>query len=153
MSFRSQLPASSLVLMAVILVFATPAAAQILTVETDLAVYVVGAVVQITIHNPTEEPATLVSWPFTFITHEETNACVWGCVGLPVVTEVMPGETLVEHHHTSFLPDPPGTYRVTIAEAGTGLPPLPPSNWTEYELLEPISSEKMAWGGVKSLYR
>jgi len=127
------------------------AQAGVLTVETGQAVYATGDPIQITITNPTTEPVELSSDPCYSIVHDATQTCVVGCLGLPVITTILPGESLVYEHGSYLLPDPVGFYTVTVHELDGGAPadPLPT---TQYFLEDVIESESTTWGAVKALY-
>jgi hypothetical protein len=127
-----------------LLLAATAAIAEI-TVTTDKPVYEVGEVVRISAHNSGPEDVELVSFPHFQIWHEASGACVYGCVGLPVVELFPAGETVTTERNTGAAPDEPGTYIVGIAVLDG------PS--TTYTLLADVEEERDSWTTLKARYR
>jgi hypothetical protein len=144
---------SFLLIPLIVAVLATAAPAQLTTVETDAATYDPGQTVRITIHNPSDQTATLNSVPGYAILHEETGNCMYGCLGLPDLTILEAGENIVHNWDTSIHPDPVGTYTVFVHEVGTGAPPDPAPPSITYTLGNPTANKRKAWSGIKSFYR
>lgn len=141
------------VTVALVLMTATlPAAAQNVTVTTDQEIYPIGAIVEINVHNAGPDDAEFNSSPFIAIEHLDTYECIFGCIGLPVMTPLPAGTTHVQYWDTNQISDLPGRYRVT-AHISMIAPPFDPPPSTEYTLVDPSPAEMRAWGGVKSLYR
>jgi len=127
---------------------ASPAVAQ-LTVVTDRAEYTVGETVAITIHNAGPSVAQFNSFPAYTLAHVESGACLYGCVGLPVIWDMQPGETLASSRATGNLPDPPGLYRIQLV----GTSGDPGSVLTAEYLLSPaVGADASTWGQVKRLF-
>jgi len=131
----------------------TLGAAQDLTVVTDAAVYNLGATVEITIHNPTDHNVDITSSPYFGIVHVETQNCMYGCLGLPVMSTLSAGETVVFQYDTSWNPDPVGYFQVVVFESTIGSIPPPPPPTVEYRLIDPTGNEDKNWCSVKTLYR
>lgn len=131
---------------------ALPAAAQNITIETDQSVYHVGDLVEITVSNLGPADAQFMSAPYIAIVHLETEDCIYGCVGLPVITPFPAGEIHVETWNTGLFPDQPGTYEVgaivAIQEPGRS-----ERTSAVYTLVDPTPAAERTWGEVKSLYR
>jgi len=136
----------------VLLTAALPIAAQNVTVETDQTVYTLGATVEITVHNAGPADAEFNSSPLIAIVYLDTFECIYGCVGLPVMTTFPAGTTHVEHWDTGWRPDQPGHYQVTAHVWMTGMPPDPPPS-VQYILVEPSPNAMRTWSEVKSLFR
>ena len=100
-----------------------PALAEI-TLTTDKAMYCVGEVVHITAHNAGPDEEQFNSAPFFLIYNADTNECLFGCLGLPVMTPFPVGETVSMEWDTGNSPDVPGNYTVE----GRGI------QWTQHEL-------------------
>jgi hypothetical protein len=135
--------ASSLVVL-MILAVACAAFADI-TLTTDKSTYEVGEIVHITAHNNGPLVEEFVSFPFFQIYNEDNQECVYGCVGLPVITPFGVGETVTMDYDTGAMPDIPGNYRVGIAVLG--------GPTTGYVLTGEVPAEASSWGSVKVLYR
>ena len=116
-----------------------------ITLTTDKTVYEVNEIVHITAHNNGPDVEMLVSAPFFAIFNDDLNECVFGCLGLPVVTPFEVGETVSMDWDTGFFPDPPGTYTVWVAINGG------PS--ISYLLNPAVATEASSWGELKALYR
>lgn len=116
-----------------------------ITLTTDKSLYDIGETVHITAHNngPTEE--MFISAPFFIIYNDDTDECVFGCVGLPVVTPFPVGETVTMDYDTGSAPDIAGNYIIGIA-VNNG-PTI------GYVLNGPVAAETNSWGAVKALYR
>ncbi|MBC8423262.1 hypothetical protein H8E07_03990 [bacterium] len=128
-------------------------AAQDLTVVTGATSYNLGETVEITIHNPTDHTVEINSYPYLGIVHEETQSCVYGCVGLPVMESISAGETVVIQYDTSTNTDPAGSYQIVVYEFQAGTFPPPPLPTTEYTLIDPTGNEDKQWSSLKTLYR
>ncbi|MBU1071612.1 hypothetical protein KKG45_00030 [bacterium] len=138
--------------MIVLVTVVLPVAGQNVTIETDQPVYALGAPVEITVHNAGPEDAEFNSSPFIAIVNLDASECIYGCVGLPVMTTFPAGATHVEDWDTGVIQDQPGHYRVTANVFMTGMPPDPPPS-AEYTLVDPSPNEMRTWGAVKTLYR
>ncbi len=138
-------PIRTLFLLVALLLAATVAVAAV-TVVTDKDSYIVGETVQITIHNSGPEDVEFNSAPFIVIYDLDTNECLYGCVGLPVMTPFPAGSTVTEAWDTGVGPDLPGNYRVSVNS-------LDASAATDYFLTGGVSVETSSWGAVKALYR
>lgn len=147
MSHRTRIAAAAVLL----LLAALPTAAQNVTVETDQDVYHVGDLVEITVSNLGPADAQFLSAPYIAIIHLETDDCIYGCVGLPVITPFPAGAVHVESWDTGQFPDRPGTYRVSAAVAMAGLGRDVTS--AVYTLVDPTPNAALTWSGVKTLYR
>lgn len=116
------------------------------TVVTDEDDYNVGETVRITIHNIGPEDVEFNSAPFIMITNLDTNDCVYGCTGLPVMTPFPAGTTVTESWDTGLHPDVPGIYRVRVNILDTSIT-------ADYVLDEGVGVANRSWGAVKALYR
>jgi hypothetical protein len=134
----------SLLIALILLTTTCPAFADI-TLTTDKATYEVGEIVHITAHNNGPLVEQFISYPFFQIFNEDTLECVFGCVGLPVITPFGVGETVTMDYDTGVAPDIPGNYGVGIAIING------PS--TGYVLTGEVAAEAVSWGNVKVLYR
>jgi hypothetical protein len=122
----------------------TPTLAEI-TITTDKPSYELGEIVHITAHNagPTEEQ--FVSDPFFHIANVDVNECVFGCVGLPVVTPFPVGETVSLDWDTGTMTLLPGNYSAgVVATNGASI---------NFILTEVVATEASSWGALKALYR
>lgn len=122
----------------------TTAQAEI-TVTTDKPSYEMGEIVQITAHNAGPEDEMFYSDPFFYIGNDDLNECVYGCVGLPVVTPFPAGETVAMGWDTGGMPFIPGNYSVAVV-ASNGA-------WASFVLTEIVGTEASSWSTVKALYR
>lgn len=116
-----------------------------ITLTTDKSTYEVGEIVYITATNNGPLMEEFVSFPFFQIWNLDIPECIYGCVGLPVITPFGVGETVTMDHDTGAMPDTPGNYGVGIAVLG--------GPTTEYILTGGVASEASSWGNVKALYR
>jgi hypothetical protein len=116
-----------------------------ITLTTDKPVYFVGEIVHITAHNNGPDVEELVSDPYFVIFNEDTSECVFGCVGLPVVTPLEVGETVFLDWDTGAVPDVPGNYSVFVAANGVAS--------VSYFLNAAVSNETRSWGDLKALFR
>jgi len=136
--------AATLVLCAVV-----PATAQ-LTVVTDESSYVVGDVVEITIHNAGPSVVMFVGTPHYSITHLESGAVVYGETLLPELTYLPVGATEVFNFDTDAYPHELGHYQILLhvleSDPGSILE-------TTYLLEEAVTDETMAWSALKASYR
>ena len=134
---------------AVVLCAVVPATAQ-LTVVTDESSYVVGDVVEITIHNAGPSVVMFVGTPYYSITHLESGAVVYGETQLPEITYLPVGATEVFDFDTDAYPHEPGHYRIGLhvleSDPGSILE-------TTYLLEEAVPDETTAWGALKASYR
>ena len=138
-------PIRTLFLLIALLLTATIAVAAV-TVVTDEDSYNVGETVNITIHNSGPEDVEFNSAPYIVITNLDTNDCLYGCTGLPVITPFPAGSTVTDTWDTGVNPDVPGIYRVGVNILGASIT-------TDYVLTEGVSVEASSWGAVKALYR
>ena len=134
----------SLLIVLIMLTATSPAFSDI-TLTTDKSIYEVGEIVHITAHNNWPLVEQFVSYPFFQIFNEDTLECVFGCVGLPVITPFGVGETVTMDYDTGAMPDIPGNYGVGIAVLG--------GPTTSYVLTGEVAAEASSWGNVKVLYR
>jgi len=81
-------------LLILLLLGATGTALAEITLTTDKPVYALGEIVHITAHNAGPTAEEFLSYPFFIIFNEDTNECVTGCAGLPVITPFAVGETV-----------------------------------------------------------
>ncbi len=134
---------------AIVLALAAPALAQ-LTVVTDESTYVVGDVVEITIHNGGPSEAVFAGSPLYSILHVESGAVIYGETQVPEITFFGVGETEVFGHDTDAYPHEPGHYRIVLNVFFCD-----PGSITEttYVLDPPVDVESMAWGAIKALSR
>jgi hypothetical protein len=142
MPFRFRFPALPLTLFA--LATATAALAGI-TLTTDQPAYVVGDIVHITAHNNGPDLEQFMSDPFFFIHNDDLDECVFGCVGLPVITPFEVGATVSMDWDAGFFPDAAGNYSVSLATAS--------GPTVSYILNAPVSTETSSWGRLKALFR
>jgi hypothetical protein len=124
---------------------ATLAAAAV-SVSTDKDSYVVGEVVQVTVHNSGPEDLEFVSIPLIAIANTGTQECIYGCAGLPVVTPFPAGDTVTESWDTGAGPDEIGTYVVTPHILGD-------DSSAQYILSAGVPETDSSWGAIKALYR
>jgi hypothetical protein len=134
---------------AVVLCFVAPAMAQ-LTVVTDEATYVVGDVVEITIHNAGPSVVMFVGTPHFLIAHVESGVVVYGETQVPDITYLPVGGTERFDFDTGAYPHEPGLYRIWLSvlesDPGSILE-------TTYVLQAAVTAEATAWGEIKALYR
>lgn len=137
----------ALVIAFAFLCLAAPAVAQ-LTVATDEAVYIVGDVVEITIHNGGPSVATFVGSPLYSIVHVESGVYAYGETLVPDITFFQVGQTAVFTFATAAYPHEPGHYRVYLNVLGSD-----PGSILEttYTLEEPVSTEATTWSRLKAL--
>jgi len=152
MASRTRAPGICLFAATVLATAAGPSAAQDVTVATDLETYPVGAVVEVSVHNAGPGNAEFNSSPFIAIECLDTYECLFGCVGLPVMTTLPADSTHVQYWDTGQIPDTPGRYRVTAHILDLD-PPFDPPPSAEYTLVDPSPAQAKSWSGVKSLYR
>jgi hypothetical protein len=131
-------------LVALLLAHSGGAIAEVI-VTTDKPVYEVGEIVLITARNAGPEDESLVSSPAFAIWNLDTEKCVHGCVGLPVVTPFPVGATISMEWDTGLEPDAPGNYLVRVAL--TDGPSL------TYVLASGVSNDLSSWATLKSRYR
>jgi hypothetical protein len=86
-----------------------------------------------------------LSAPFFLIFNEDTQECVYGCVGLPVITPFAVGETVTMDYDTGLNPDIPGNYSVGLAVTN--------GPTTGYVLTDAVAVEAESWSGLKALFR
>lgn len=122
-----------------------PTALADITLTLDQAEYYVGDIVHATAHNNGPNVEMFVSAPFFLIYNDDLNECVFGCVGLPVITPFEVGETVTMDWDTGFFPDIPGNYSVSLAVTG--------GTSVSYVLNAPVAMEAHSWGAVKALFR
>ena len=132
----------SLICLLLLLLLPLTAAAQV-TLSLDNSEYVRGEWVEITLHNGTDQSVTLTSSPWYCVVRNDGPYP--GCVGLPVIEELLPGETRVSHHDTGALPDPPGEYSIGAATSG-----VDPATYT---LVCPVANERTRGTTLKATYR
>lgn len=135
------------------ILIAGSAAAYNLTVATDADTYRIGDVVHIAVTNPTDHTISCNSYPIIGIQYVPTSACVYGCIGLPVIEDLPAGAVVTIDHDTGGGAEAPGEYRVVVFEIYDGGFPVPDRPSTSYVLVDPTPDETTAWGGVKTLYR
>jgi hypothetical protein len=133
---------------AVVLCSVAPAMAQ-LTVVTDEATYVVGNVVEITIHNAGPSVVMFVGTPHFSITHVESGVTVYGETQVPDITYLPVGATEVFDFDTDAYPHDPGHYRIWLhvieSDPGSILE-------ATYVLEAVVDDETTTWSGIKALY-
>lgn len=115
------------------------------TITTDKSSYEVGEIVLIEAHNHGPEDEWIVSTPWFTIWNADEETCVYGCLGLPEVTEFPAGETVSMDWDTGSSPDAPGNYSVRINVLDG-----PAAN---YGLTVGVSREQHGWTALKSRYR
>jgi hypothetical protein len=115
------------------------------SVTTDKPVYEVGEIVRITAHNAGPGDEQLVSEPFFVIWNLDVEACVYGCLGLPVVTPFPAGQTISLEWDTGLHSDPPGNYAVSVATLDG------PS--TTYLLTGEVPNDQSSWTTLKARHR
>jgi len=123
---------------------AAPLLAQVVTVTTDKDEYIVGETVHAIMHNAGPGSAWIVSTPYFSVVHVEAEECLFGCVGLPEVTELPEGESVAMDWDTGDRPDEPGTYRIRGHAGGD------PATYT---LTASVPVEPLSWSAIKTLYR
>ena len=112
---------------------------------TDKPEYEVGEIVHIKAHNAGPMAETFVSDPYFSIWNQDTDKCVFGCVGLPVITPFPAGETVSMDWDTGSSPDDPGNYIVRVAVIDG------PS--VSYVLTVKVDADRNSWSSLKVLYR
>ena len=112
---------------------------------TDKESYTVGEIVHLEATNVGPLPTQFVSYPRFLIFNTDTDECVYGCLGLPVVEPFPVGVTVSLDWDTGMIPDPPGNYRVGLSA------PEAPSVF--YVLTDVVDVEPHSWGALKALYR
>ncbi len=142
MQTRTLIPALLLALLACSA--AGTALAEIILI-TDKPEYSVGEIVHISAHNTGPDVEQFLSFPFFAIFNEDTNDCIFGCIGLPVITPFEVGETVSMEWDTGSIPDVPGHHTVSVAV--TNGPTV------GYILTDAVSVESYSWGTLKAVYR
>lgn len=116
-----------------------------ITLTLDQTDYVVGDIVHATAHNNGPNVEMFLSAPFFLIYNDDLPECVFGCVGLPVITPFEVGETVTMDWDTGFFPDIPGNYSVSLVVTG--------GTSVSYILNAPVATEAHSWGVLKALFR
>ena len=129
-----------------LLVLAASSALAEVVITTDKPAYLMGEIVQITVQNTGPLGTDFVSAPFVSIYNVDTNECLLGCVGLPVVTPFPAGATETYAWDTGWNPDPVGTYRVFANILGV-------TDFAQYTLTGEVDIQAVSWGAIKALYR
>ena len=106
----------------------------------------VGDMVHITAYNAGPEDEQFNSYPFFQIYNADTFDCLFGCLGLPVMTDFPVGETVTMDRDTGDNSDPPGLNSVSMAVLFGG-----PT--VSYLLTDAVQTVPESWGAVKVLYR
>jgi hypothetical protein len=133
------------VLLAALLSGTADSASAEIILTTDKPEYEVGEIVHITAHNAGPMAEDFVSDPHFIIWNQDTDKCVFGCVGLPVVTPFPVGETVSMDWDTGSSPDDPGNYIVRVAVIDG------PS--VSYVLTVKVDADRNSWSILKVLYR
>lgn len=142
MQTRTLIPALLLALLACCA--AGTALAEII-LTTDKSEYSVGEIVHISAHNAGPEVEQFLSAPFFAIFNEDTSDCIFGCIGLPVVTPFAVGETVSMEWDTGAMPDVPGHHTVSV--------PVTDGPTVGYILTDAVPVEPQSWGTLKAVYR
>lgn len=135
----------TILLLSLLTLLAASALAEV-TITTDKIAYLTGEIVQITIQNTGPFDTAFNSDPLIQLHNMDTSECLFGCVGLAVMTPFPAGSTEVINHDTGQYSDPVGNYRVYVNI--TGLPVF-----TDYAVTGEVGTEAMSWGTIKALYR
>lgn len=141
------------ILLVSMLIAALPASAQ-LTVVANQSDYYLGEIVHLTIHNTGPHVAVFLSVPVFAVMRVSDGECVFGCVGLPVLTQMSVGETWHLDFDTSACSTPGpglfGMYRVDLmgssSDPGSVLS-------TTFRLYDALDVQPLAWGTLKGTYR
>jgi len=142
MSTRTRIPA----LLLALLWLCTPGTTLAdITLTTDHSNYDIGDIVHITAHNNGPNEEQFLSFPYFIIYNDDTDECVFGCVGLPVVTPFAVGETVTMDYDTGIVPDIAGNYTVGIVVTN--------GTTVSYVLNGPVAAEAKSWSDLKALYR
>ena len=120
------------------------ASAEII-LTTDKPEYEAGEIVHVTAHNAGPGTEQFVSDPYYVIWNQDTDKCVSGCLGLPVVTAFPAGETVSMDWDTGLSDDDPGNYIVRVAVIDG------PS--VSYVLTVKVDAGRNSWSSLKVLYR
>jgi hypothetical protein len=116
------------------------------SLSTDKNHYEVGEVVHISIHNSGPENLYFSSYPFVVAATTNPPQCVYGCVGLPVVTDFPADTTAEDSWDTGIGEVPPGEYRIAPSITGVDVS-------TTIHLHEKLGSGDPTWSMVKGQYR
>lgn len=132
---------------------ALPASAQ-LTVATDHQEYHLSQIIHLTIHNAGPHVAWFASEPVFTVTRLSSGECFYGCVGLPVLSELAAGATWLLDFDTAqcWVPGPGvfGDYRIDL----TGSSGDPGSVLaTTFRIYDVVDVQSLAWGTLKGTYR
>jgi len=111
----------------------------------DKPEYEAGEIVHISAHNAGPLAEQFVSDPHFSIWNQDTDKCVFGCVGLPIVTQFPVGETVSMDWDTGLSADVPGNYIVRVAVIDG------PS--VSYVLKVKVDVDRNSWSLLKVLYR
>ena len=133
------------VLLAALLSGTAGSASAEIILTTDKAEYEVGEIVHLTAHNAGPMAEDFVSYPYFIIWNQDTDKCVFGCLGLPVVEPFPVGETVSMDWDTGSVPDDPGNYIVWLAVIDG------PS--VSYVLTVKVGADRNSWSLLKVLYR
>ena len=112
---------------------------------TDQPEYSVGEIVHISAYNAGPDVEQFLSAPFFAIVNDDTNDCIFGCIGLPVITPFAVGETVSMDWDTGAIPDVPGHHTVTVA--------VTDGPTVGYILTDAVPVETHTWGTLKAVYR
>ena len=130
---------------ALLMLFQASSAIAEVTVTTDKPTYEVGEVVHITAHNAGPEDEDLVSEPPFTIWNQDAEQCVFGCLGLPVVTRFPAGQTISMDWDTGLHAYAPGNYLVQVVVNGVA-----PAGFV---LTVGVPEEQDSWTTLKARYR
>jgi hypothetical protein len=120
------------------------ASAEII-LTTDKPEYEAGEIVHISAHNAGPEAEEFLSDPYFSIGNQDTDKCVFGCLGLPVITPFPVGETVSMDWDTGLSADAAGNYIVRVAVTDG------PS--VSYVLKVKVDAGRNSWSLLKALYR
>gem|GEM_PF-4369685 len=137
------------VFLLLILACAIPATAQVFSIDGIEPSYVVGDTISFTITNLTDRTLYFGAAP-EYCIYNVLDGCQW--IFLAIVVEFAPGEVMERWYDTKWDNCEPGQYRIssTCVEG----------DWqTDYTididflLIDPLDTDALPFGGVKSLYR
>jgi hypothetical protein len=116
------------------------------TITTDKTSYEVGEMVHIEAHNHGPDAEWIVSTPWFTIWNADEETCVYGCLGLPDVTEFPAGETVSMDWDTGlYPPDQPGNHavRINVLDGPAA----------SFVLTGGVANEEQGWTALKAQYR
>ena len=150
----------SAILLALALSIAIPGFAQTPVIHPEVGVtmdrsdYALGDILEITLHNPTDQTLSFVGDPPYLIRYQDTGAVVFRSL-LTVMHDVPAHSDPVYYFDTSDFDDgllSPGTYEVVFEWRDSGNPLILYAALAEFELDTVVDGDEPTWGRVKTIF-